>query len=148
NRYLSDGVKWVRRLTIKINDRSENGRVDMQDQATPDRGLATIDKDPQESDSILQRANELWHSERHDFALKTVNVALLKNSKDAQLWSWLSEKYDALGEQEASALCVRNAVDSNPGDVKSISALIDKAAEREWKGETTRAYKRLVKAIK
>lgn len=140
NNYLSSGVGLARRLVMNVVDRYENRGIDLSsEKISPERGVNNGD--------VLNRADELWEQGRHDFALKTVNAGLIRNSRDAHLWSWLSEKYEILGEYTASALCIRNAVDTNPGDIKAISILVDKAAEREWKGETTRAYKRLVAAV-
>lgn len=147
NKYLSGCVDLARRLAINVTGRFENTRIDLTSLYTPAEGEAHGKSQVLSNEDLLGRANELWDQGRQDFALKTVNAGLIKNSRDSYLWSWLSEKYEILGEQTASALCIRNAVDTNPGDIKAISILIDKAGEREWKGETPRAYKRLNAAV-
>lgn len=145
SKYFSSGVALVRRLALQMINRYEKGRVKLR--GIFPRSRASYARCQKADDTLLIRANELWEGGRRDFALKTVNAALLKNSKDALLWFWLFEKYEVLEESAASTLCLRNAVDLDPGNVKAISILIDKSGERHWTGEVTRAYKRLTREI-
>lgn len=147
NKYLSGCVVLARRLAVNVAGQFENRSSQLKALSVSAQSDVGSGSKLESSVDLLGRANELWEQGRCDFALKTVNAGLVKDSRNASLWTWLSEKYEMLGEQAASALCIRNAVDANPGDVKAISILIDKAGEREWKGETTRAYKRLNVAV-